>query len=471
MRPDEPPPEPRPDERDDRAAPPSAAPRSPSVQTTQAVARAMELEHRIQAVADTLPTSEERAIEVVEAALDALGASVALAARLTADGSAVELTGGAHLPGDLEVGFRVLPLDAPMPVADVARTGRPCYCESRAALLDRFPAMRDVVERLDLHAMAAVPVRHLARVQGAIAFGFPRPHRFTPGEKALLRALGGRYARALHAARRYYAEHDARAADMAARRVAEEARAVAEAASSAQRDYVAVVSHELRTPLQAILGYADLLTEGIGGTLTSTQRDYVDRIAAGGGSLLQIVENLLGFSAAQVGRQRVDVDTFDVRRIVSDVVALAEPLAGRKALAIRVEAPADAVTMTSDLRKVRQIVTNLVGNAIKFTERGEVVVAVAAPEPERVRIAVRDTGVGIEAVERPHLFEPFWQGNPRQMASTSGTGLGLSIVRQLAELLGGDVEVASEPGAGATFTVDLPVFIPVRPADAPPSAR
>ena len=174
------------------------------------------------------------------------------------------------------------------------------------------------------------------------------------------------------------------------------------------------------------------------------------------------MENLLGFSAAQIGRHRVCVEPFDLRRVAEDVVELARPLAARKRLALRVEL--SSITMRSDARKVQQILTNLVGNAIKFTEQGEVVLSAAVtaphepggtmPAPARVRMAVRDTGPGIDASDLSHLFEPFWQGT--RAGSAAGTGLGLSIVRDLARLLGGDVQVESARGVGSTFTVNLP---------------
>ena len=440
----------------------------------RAVARAKELERRVQQIADRLRTPEEYAVEIVEAALTALDASVGVAVRRTSDGTAFELVGAAYLPTDLREAFHLIPLDAPMPVAHVMRTGRPCYCESRRALVAEFPAMREIAVRLDLHALAAVPVRHFAEDYGAVAFGFAHPRTFAAGEKAALRALAVRYARALRDARRYFAEHDARMAEAAARRTAEEARTVAEAAARAQGDFIAVVSHELRTPLQAILGYAELLAQGVVGEVPGRQREFAERITAGSLSLLQIVENLLGFSAAQIGRQRVAVVPFDLSSVAEEVIGLARPLAVRKGIALRVET--SPIAMRSDPRKLQQILTNLVGNAIKFTERGEVVLSApgpsphtprgATPAPARVRIAVRDTGAGIDAADLPHLFEPFWQG--ARNGSTHGTGLGLSIVRQLARLLGGDVHVESVPGAGSTFTLDLPVVLPV--PDALPSS-
>ena len=433
--------------------------------TSGAVLRARELEIQVKAVADRLPTPEERAVEIVNAALDALGASAGIAVRRTLDGRLLEMVGAAHVPDDLCAALKCVPIDAPTPIAEAARTGRASFCETREELLTRYPAARELTDRLGLHALAAVPTRYLGELQGAAAFGFAAPRTFSTGEKAVLRALGARDARALRDARSYFAEHDARTAETAARRAAEEARIVAEAGARAQGDFVAVVSHELRTPLQAILGYAELMSDGVTGELTPQQQDFTRRIAAGSLSLLQIVENLLDFSAAQIGRQRTDVESFALRELVADVVAFAEPLAARKRLVVRADVP--AITMTSDPRRIRQILTNLVGNAIKFTERGEVVVAasVAAPTarggaatlPAQVRIAVRDTGAGIAAADLANLFEPFWQGRHAGATSMNGTGLGLSIVRQLAQLLGGDVQVESVVGAGSTFVVTLPL--------------
>jgi signal transduction histidine kinase len=465
MKPEDPPPLANPTvKREVIAGRPSGPARLVFDDAARAIARSRELERRVQEVANRLQTPEENAVAIVEAALEALDASVGVAVRRTSDGTALELVGAAHLPDDVREEFNRFPLDAPMPVAHVVRTGRPCYCESRGALVAQFPAMRELAERLDLNAIAALPVRHMNEDHGAVAFGFAQPRTFAPGEKAALRALGARYARALRDSRRYFAEHDARMAEMAARRTAEEARTVAELSARAQGDYIAVVSHELRTPLQAILGYAELLSNGVAGEMTAQQREFAERIGAGSLSLLQIVENLLGFSAAQIGRQRVHVEAFDLYHVAEDVIELARPLAARKRLDLRAEL--SSITMRSDARKVQQILTNLVGNAIKFTEQGDVVLSASvaaahspgATTPAHVRITVRDTGPGIVASELSHLFEPFWQG-PRAGSST-GTGLGLSIVRDLARLLGGDVWVDSAPRAGSTFTVDLPLVAP-----------
>jgi signal transduction histidine kinase len=415
----------------------------------RAVARARELEQKLLQLAGSLPSLEERAIRVVETALTELGAKCGVAAQVTADGAALEIVGSAYVPNELLRPFHRVSIDAPMPIAEVARTGRPSYCESRHQVLTRYPEMRETVEALDLHALATVPVRHLSRVNGAVLLGFARARHFGSSERAMLRALGGRYARALHQAQRYFAEHDARTA--------------VEAADRARSDYLAVVSHELRTPLQAMLGYAELLVSGVGGELLPRQREYVTRIAGSGMTLLHLIENVLGFSAEQSGTARVDLEHFELRALVEDVVVMFEPLVARKPVTLRAEIPVP-VPMHSDPHRIRQILTNLVGNAIKFTMQGEVVVTITAvgAAGERVRIDVRDTGVGIDPHDLPRVFDPFWRAEQRYSAAGGGTGLGLNIVQRIALLLGGTVTVASRAGVGTTFTVELPRAAPER---------
>ena len=465
--------EPAPPPREDVSPRAPASPfRSILERSARAISRSRALEFRLKALTEELHTPEERAIEIAESALDALDATVSIAARLTLDGLHVELVGAAHLPGDLSARLQHVPVDADVPLAEVVRTGTSIYCVSRDDITTRYPEMRDLADRLGLHALAALPVRFLGALYGGVMFGFPSPRPFTAADRSAMRAQAARYARALRESRHYFAEREARAAESAARGIAEEGRAVAEAAARAKGDFVAVVSHELRTPLQAILGYSELLAEGVAGELNPTQEEFARRIALGGRALLQVVENLLGFSAAQLGRQRPDVVSFDLGRVVDEVVQLAEPLAREKRITVRADVA--SLRMTSDPQRVRQIVTNLVGNAIKFTERGEVAISIAASAPitpggaapaePRVRIAVRDTGPGIDATDLPRLFEPFWRGSPSLPAQPQGTGLGLSIVRQLARLLGGDVQVESEPGVGSTFSVVLPLQLAVNGA-------
>src|SRR5215204_4049576 len=255
-------------------------------------------------------------------------------------------------------------------------------------------------------------------------------------------------------------ERATRGAETASRRATEEARAEADVSALVRSDLVAAVSHEMRTPLQAILGYAELLTECATGSFAET-REFARRIVISSLSLTQVVENLIQLSAAQLGRIQLDIRSFDVRRLISDVLRLANPLARHKKIGLR----ADLVPleMTSDMRRLRQIVANLVENAIKRTESGEVVVSLAADEASdrsTVRITVRDSGRGIDEADLPHVFEPFWQGREPVPVAMHDTGLNLSTVRHLTRLLGGEVRAETAPFRGSTFTVELPRVAP-----------
>jgi hypothetical protein len=157
-----------PDADDSTGASPSDCFRKPS----GAIMQARELELRVKAVAERLDTPEERAVEIVNAALDVLGASVGIAVRRTLDGRGLEMVGAAHVPDDVRAALQCLPIDAPMPLAEAAKTGRASFCETRDELLARYPAMQETIERLDLRALAAVPTRYLGELQGAVAFGF-----------------------------------------------------------------------------------------------------------------------------------------------------------------------------------------------------------------------------------------------------------------------------------------------------------
>lgn len=248
---------------------------------------------------------------------------------------------------------------------------------------------------------------------------------------------------------------------------------MAERANRAKDDFLAVVSHELRTPLQAVLGFSELLGAGVAGPLTERQHEFVRRIQAGGSHLLHIIEDLLGFARAQAGKEIVTVERFDLSATLAEVAAMAVPLAGRKGIDVRLVGPGAGVEFTSDAFKVRQIATNLVANAVKFTAQGGVTVTLAAWDrtgtpmaqgpAERMRLTVHDTGVGIPEAQRESIFDPFVQVAAPTTRAAGGTGLGLSIVRQLARLLGGEVRLAaSTVGTGSTFEVDLPC-LPVPP--------
>jgi PAS domain S-box-containing protein len=230
-------------------------------------------------------------------------------------------------------------------------------------------------------------------------------------------------------------------------------------ANRTKSGFLATMSHELRTPLNAMIGYSELLEMGVPDPIPDASRKQVERIRLSAQHLLQLIEEILTFSRVEAGRERVDRQAVPLRELVQEVCAIIEPLALQKELAFRLDNKAADVTLHTDPRKVRQILLNLLGNAIKFTREGEICFR-AARDGEAVLIEVADTGIGIAPEHLEKIFEPFWQAETEMHARVSGTGLGLPVTRQLAELLGGSIRVESAHGVGTTFFLRLPLQAP-----------
>jgi PAS domain S-box-containing protein len=234
------------------------------------------------------------------------------------------------------------------------------------------------------------------------------------------------------------------------------AREAVEEANRAKSDFLATMSHELRTPLNAMIGYAELLEMGVPEEIGTAARGQVERIRLSATHLLQLIEEILTFSRIEAGRERVDIQPVELQDLAAEVSAIIEPLATKKGLEFAVEMPDDPVEVRTDPRKLRQILLNLLGNAVKFTEEGEIAVR-AAREGKEMVLEVSDTGIGMPPEEQERVFEPFWQAETELHRRTSGTGLGLPVTHRLVELLGGTIQVRSEPGEGSTFRIVLPL--------------
>jgi PAS domain S-box-containing protein len=233
------------------------------------------------------------------------------------------------------------------------------------------------------------------------------------------------------------------------------ARDAAEAASRAKSQFLAVISHELRTPLTAVIGYSDLLETGVLGELQEPQKQPLSRIRHSAWHLVELIDEILSFSRAEAGKEQVRLQETDAADVVGSVVSLLEPEATRRGVRLNGHVPMPARVIT-DSGKLRQIVMNLVGNAVKFTDHGEVSVLLETSDGGSVTIRVRDTGPGIPQDQLEHIFEPFTQCDQEHTREKGGAGLGLAVSRRLARLLGGDVHVESVPGLGSTFSLTLP---------------
>ncbi|MDZ3838440.1 MAG: ATP-binding protein [Rhodospirillales bacterium] len=246
-----------------------------------------------------------------------------------------------------------------------------------------------------------------------------------------------------------------------------EAKAQAEAASLAKTRFLAGVSHELRTPLNAIIGTSDLMS---GTPLDAEQREMVHTVKTAGTTLLALIDDILDVSRIEANRTALDEVDFDLHAVLADVLAIFRPSAGERRLRLAAQIdPAVPWRLHGDAKHLRQIVTNLIGNALKFTQKGAIIVRAEPGEAAgSVRILVADTGIGIPAHLHQRIFERFARADEDVNRRFGGTGLGLAISQSLAELSGGTLTLASEPGRGSTFLLEV-AYAPARHPEALPA--
>jgi len=229
----------------------------------------------------------------------------------------------------------------------------------------------------------------------------------------------------------------------------------AQAADRAKGRFLATVSHELRTPLTALAGYEELLADQVIGALSETQHDIVERMRSVTQHLATVIEELLAFSSLEEGKERVRPTEFLAADLMRSAMAVLEPMARQKHLELHCDIPSEPVRLNNDVDKIRQVLVNLGGNAVKFTDKGFVRLTLSVT-PSEARFCVADSGPGISAHDLGQLFRPFSQLDTGLTRRHGGTGLGLYVSRTLASLLGGRIEVESQPGEGSVFTLVLP---------------
>jgi signal transduction histidine kinase/PAS domain-containing protein len=293
----------------------------------------------------------------------------------------------------------------------------------------------DFLGGLRPRSLIVVPLFARGRTRGAIALMVEsEDRRYGTQDLALAEEFARRAGLAVDNARLY---HDA------------------QIANHAKTDFLGVMSHELRTPLNAIIGYTELLLMGVPAPIPESGRLQVERVRNASHHLLHLIDEVLAFSRLETGREELRAGSAQLSAVITEAASVIAPLAVERRLDLRVDAPAEPVTLETDVGKVRHILLNLLSNAVKFTDQGEIVLTARAENGD-IRFEVRDTGIGIPPQHQERIFDPFWQVENKASRRVAGTGIGLSVARRLARLLGGDITVASRPGEGSTFTARLP---------------
>ena len=300
-----------------------------------------------------------------------------------------------------------------------------------------------------VRALLAVPLLHQNEVIGALIVRRKRVGAFADSTVSLLQSFAAQSAVAIQNAR-LFEEIDEKSRELAA-------------ASRHKSEFLASMSHELRTPLNAVLGYAELIQDGIYGDVPTKTREVLERIQANGRHLLGLINDVLDLSKIEAGQLKLENADYALRDVVQTIQASTESLVAEKKLALRVMLPDILPDARGDERRIAQVLLNLVGNAIKFTDAGEVVVSVAVDETT-FEIAVTDTGQGIPVDEQQKIFEEFHQVDSSSTRRKGGTGLGLAISKRIVELHGGRIWVESEPGCGSSFRFVIPIQVEQRAA-------
>ncbi len=336
----------------------------------------------------------------------------------------------------------------------VVATGMPILVDNYLEEYRDSPFL-EVLREADIHSAVAVPLKAREVVIGVLYVHGLSAHTFREEDNQLLSALADQAAIAIEQAR-HTEELERRVKERT--QELQTANLQLEAASRHKSQFLASMSHELRTPLNAILGYTELIFDKIYGEVPEKIRDVLERVLKSGRHLLGLINDVLDLSKIEAGELTLSLDDYSMKDVVQTVFTGVESLAAEKKLALKVSVAPDLSRGSGDERRIAQVLLNLVGNAIKFTEVGEVKVQARASDGAFL-VSVSDTGPGIALGDQQKIFEEFQQVDDSATKKKSGTGLGLAIAKRIIKMHGGHIWVESIPGQGSTFWFTLPVRV------------
>jgi hypothetical protein len=411
----------------------------------RAAERGAERARRLQEFATAL-NEAARLAEVAEVCVahgfSALGADAGALALLTEDGAAFEVAYSIGYPDTVMARWSRFPITPGRPISDAVLDGVPRIMATREEVGRQDASVLSAFAHAETAAFAAIPLISGGATLGALAFSFRREQEFDEGARAFMLTLGEQAAQAIARARLLDAER--------------EAREEAEAANRAKSEFLSAMSHELRTPLNAIGGYVDLIDMGIRGPVTDQMRADLVRVRRAQQHLLTLINDILNFARLEAAQIEYRIEDVPVGPLLRDLLALVEPQVTAKGLALVCSACDSRLVLRGDGERVRQILLNLLANAIKFTAQGEIRVR-AEGDGRSVRISVADSGRGIPPDRLEAIFDPFVQVDRNLTPDgQQGVGLGLAISRELATGMSGTLTAESEPGRGSRFVLTLP---------------
>src|SRR6266702_1512717 len=308
-------------------------------------------------------------------------------------------------------------------------------------------SLRDTLIRFGYRALLAVPLLREDQIIGSLSFNRKAPGEFPPEVVEVLKTFATQSALAIQNARLF-------------REIADKS-AQLEAASRHKSEFLANMSHELRTPLNAIIAFSEVLAEGMFGEINEKQTEYLQDILESGRHLLSLINDILDLSKIEAGRMELELADFHLPSAIENALILVRERASRRGIRLGSTIDERLGMIAGDERKVKQVLLNLLSNALKFTPEGGRIDVTACLQDGAAEIAVTDTGVGIAPEDQDAVFEEFRQVGTADK-KVEGTGLGLALSRKFIELHGGRIWVKSEPGTGSTFTFTLPLTIDQR---------